>query len=928
MTTESKPMVPTACPACQKLFRVPAHFVGKDAKCPGCGGQFNVSVAGEETQEDSRKYQAKQIADDQAAAARKSGKLPAQSNKQVGEYEIVGELGRGAMGVVYEAFQPKLKRKVALKVLPANINLNTKQIKRFFQEAASAAKLDHPNIVSVYDFGEEGGNHYMAMQHIDGGPLDALIQKRKMPIDKAVRIVIAIARALHYAHGMNIIHRDIKPQNILIDKAGNALLADFGLAKDITDGAGLTAAGQVMGTPWYMSPEQASGEKVGPRADLYSLGVTFYKLVTQQVPFIKRDIARVLYMVKHEEPPPPRKFAPTCPPDIETVILKSMEKVPAKRYQTCADLADDLERWLIGEPLKARPIGPVARLLRKAKRNKAVSALILVLLAVAGGLLAVSAQSAMAASRKLELAQNKAQESVEKEDWAQAIKHYGAWQQLDPDNTLIEPGVQYALRKQKEIEETAQAVKAAAQAKRARAQERKKKLQKITHQLAEGDQELKRAGRLRELIKGERSKLEYEQNPWKRAVLLAKLERNQVAQWRRHYQEAVKIYLGAVGLLPDDNRARTAIAAAYMTLWRQAMTDKKQEQADIYEPLVRRDDVLNKFSNELGGTEQISIDAVPIRADVELYNYAEHPLDGRLEADNVRPLGKTPLPKVPVKPGRYLLILRGKGFADLHYPILVEHGRKLDLNLMLLPAKEIPNHMAYVPAGTFWMGGDADATQSTKRKLVQVAAFLIGKREITFREYLEFLQTLANDTLRQTRAPRITTRGQVTYLLKKVFKLEKADKKLADHPVYGISHNDALRYCLWRSKRDEMTYQLPTEMEWEKAARGADLRAYPWGDFFNPKFCKMRDSTKADRKGLSEDVLLFTQDKSAYGVHDMAGGVAEWTRSIMGRAHIKIYRGGSYLGGHNDARCASRRGLDARMTSLRIGFRLRAQLMR
>ncbi|MBI4567779.1 MAG: protein kinase, partial [Planctomycetes bacterium] len=299
----------------------------------------------------------------------------AHGEDRLGEYKLVRELGRGAMGVVYEAIQDGVGRRVALKVLPSNLTTSKQVVERFKREAASAAKLNHPNVVPIYGVGEDGGTHYYAMEFVDGRGIDSIIEKERITPQRAAKLVIGAARGLNHAHEAGVIHRDIKPANIMVTrKEDRPMIADFGLAREKTN-ATMTATGQVMGTPAYMAPEQALGERseVGPKSDQYSLGVSLFEMLTLKKPFEAEDVHQLLAKVISDPAPQLRKIKPDVPRDLETVCLKILEKDQTRRYENCGALADDLDRWLRGEPIQARPIGRFERAWRWYYRFRKVT---------------------------------------------------------------------------------------------------------------------------------------------------------------------------------------------------------------------------------------------------------------------------------------------------------------------------------------------------------------------------------------------------------------------------------------------------------------------------------------------------------------------------------------------------------------------------
>jgi serine/threonine protein kinase/Tfp pilus assembly protein PilF len=395
--------MPPTCPACAR------ELDAGGSRCPGCG------------------------------AALAETPPPRQA---LGDFEIVREVGRGGMGVVYEAVQRSLNRRVALKVLSAALGLTPRAVERFRREAEAAARLHHTNIVPVYATGEQDGVHFYAMELIDGPSLDRVLDGLRLarqgparagrpgdptvpaaaqpthagevlatlpyaqPVpsplpapagsalpagadyfDAAARMIADVADALEHAHRQGVLHRDVKPANLLLSPDGRLSVNDFGLAR-LLEQPGMTMTGEFIGTPAYMSPEQvASAAAIDHRSDVYSLGATLYELLTLRPPFAGDRIEQVLARVAQEEPAAPRRLNPAVPRDLETICLKALEKDPARRYQTAGALADDLRRYVQRFAISARRVGPLGRLARWARRRPALAAALacsLVLAAAAG----------------------------------------------------------------------------------------------------------------------------------------------------------------------------------------------------------------------------------------------------------------------------------------------------------------------------------------------------------------------------------------------------------------------------------------------------------------------------------------------------------------------------------------------------------------
>lgn len=273
--------------------------------------------------------------------------------KNFGKYEIMEEIASGGMGTVYKAKHLELGKIVALKVLHEEEE-TPDRIKRFLREADAAGRLKHPNIVGIYDAGAVDDRHYFSMDLIDGVPLSDLIRESKnIELEDFLNIAVELIRAVDYAHKQGIIHRDIKPANILIDIEGHPQVTDFGLAKIMDTVTRLTKSDTIIGTPFYMAPEQTRGEndKIGPQTDIWALGVLLYEMVTKRLPFTGRSSIELYHKINHDDPMPPHKLINNVPKEIEYIINKAMAKEPEDRYIDCEQMADDIEKYLDGQPI-------------------------------------------------------------------------------------------------------------------------------------------------------------------------------------------------------------------------------------------------------------------------------------------------------------------------------------------------------------------------------------------------------------------------------------------------------------------------------------------------------------------------------------------------------------------------------------------------
>jgi len=321
------------------------------------------------------------------AAARRSKKAAraAEMLGELGDYELVEEVGRGGQGVVFRARQKSLNRTVALKVISLGQWASTAHLKRFRREAEAAASLDHPSIVPIYEVGEREGACYFSMKFVEGGQLDEVVKRAPISIRQAAELIAKVARTVHYAHEHGILHRDIKPGNILLDTKGEPQLTDFGLARLVEAESTITRTREALGTPSYMAPEQAAGEytKLSNATDVYGLGAVLYQLLTDHPPFAGGTTYETIKLLLDTEPRQPRLLNPKIDRDLSTICLKCLEKDPQRRYPSALALAEDLERWLKHEPIRARRTGVFTHARKWVRRNPSIAAMTATLLALA-----------------------------------------------------------------------------------------------------------------------------------------------------------------------------------------------------------------------------------------------------------------------------------------------------------------------------------------------------------------------------------------------------------------------------------------------------------------------------------------------------------------------------------------------------------------
>lgn len=502
-------------------FRVKSKYAGQRGKCPTCQSGVEVPASSQVTAgaQSPSQETIESLKDPEPPSSKGAG-------KRLGRFEILDVLGEGGFGTVYKAHDPQLDRVVALKVPRQDALGDFGDAQRFLREARAAANLRHPGIVPIFDAGESQGVYYIASAFIEGRTLrERIRQESQIDHGTAAQLVERLALALHYAHAQGVVHRDIKPDNILLDKAGVPHIADFGLARR-HDGAALrTREGVRMGTPAYMSPEQHQGKShlADGRSDLWALGVTLYEMLTGQRPF-QGDQVQIAFTVLQSEPTAPRKLDASIPRDLETICLKCLVKDPDGRYSSCEELAQELMRWRRDEPIEARPVSPPERLWRWSKRNSTVATLVV---AMAGlvliGLLSLAASWTVANRHRLEAEQQR--------EWSRRVEEQVRESEKEAAKMLREASrvKEIALRKAEQAEATAEEART-----------------KLAEALLAAEQETKRV----ELASAESEKLRIEAEPT--ALELAATESTKLRIEAAAAQQA-KVDNASVATIPTNN---------------------------------------------------------------------------------------------------------------------------------------------------------------------------------------------------------------------------------------------------------------------------------------------------------------------------------------------------------------------------------------
>ncbi|MCA9544024.1 MAG: SUMF1/EgtB/PvdO family nonheme iron enzyme, partial [Myxococcales bacterium] len=698
-----------------------------------------------------------------------------------------------------------------------------------------------------------------AMKRIEGRTLRDIVEELREGHGETVRhfgrvrlltIFGRVCRAMAYAHSRSVMHRDLKPDNIMLGEFGEVTVMDWGLAKPFeadpetdhgaeatpdrpsgerpaintareTSARFQTRSGEVTGTPQYMPPEQAEGriDALGPHSDIYSLGAVLYELLTLEPPFDGASARAVRTAVIEDQVVPPSIKAPDreVPHAIEQLCLQCLSKDPSHRPRTAGEVADRIDRFLEGEQDRAR---------RASERDRLLE----------GGTEAAEAYYAHCEQHK-QLQAKTAKMRSQMAPWAHASERAQLWLQEDAE----------------------------------------------------------------------------------------RVARVQAAQ---SLSEAIVAYHAALETDRDHPDARRALAALYYNAFETAERDRDQVQMALYAHLVRAfDDDSGTFSTRLKGDGRLELQTLPAGIQAKLYTYRS--VDRVQQPAEAKNLGQTPVVIDPMPMGSYLIELKGPGLTT-RAPIAITRQRVLRLRLRLFPDQVVGPGFVHVAAGPARLGGDGLAALGAPGRNEWVDDFFLARHPVTAGAYLVFLHDLARThgveaALR--RAPRRAPRGRSLWPLgpDRLPTIPDVDEQgLRWHPqwpVVCVSADDAEAYCHWLNEQSGQVHRLPTEDEWEKAARGADGRLFPWGDAWEPTFCHMGVSRPgAPGRGPSG---ACTTDVSPYGVADLAGGVSEWTLTrVDGDAERRLVRGGHWASGPIECRAASRQIMRAEQVRPSLGFRL------
>jgi len=732
---------------------------------------------------------------------------------------LLGELlGKGANGFVHNARDQRLGRDVALKFHTKEDGLSPIELGRFAHEAQVTGQLSHPSIVPVHDLGIlPDGRPYYAMKRIAGDTLKQIFDKLKSEEPTAMKewtiphfisVILRVAQACAFAHDHGVVHRDVKPANIMLGSYGEVLLLDWGVARVLgtsekpfapvstwrsDDEQDRTIVGTVAGTPAYMPPEQAKGEieLIGPASDVYSIGVIIYEFVVGRRPFRASSVRELLDKVAAEDIVPPNQRTERrhdVPPDLENLIKRCLEKDPSDRFENGMALASALEGFLEG-------------------------------------------------SRR--------------RDESSRLAHLG--------------------------DERSSEYRRAADA----------------------------ASRKEEDLRHRRSSTA----PWAAAELRQQLWAEE-ALWRdlrrirdNTYDEAISLYQSALKVDSDNLAARDGLAGLYVRRMEEAERRGELATSRFYRGQALRFDT-GRFRPHIQGPFQIELRADRPAAQVRAQRVQLH-RDRVLRPGDTVELGEAPLDSVSLEPGSWLITMSAEDGYQIRLPVYAHRPRRLQIEANFAAAAQVRSGFVFIPGGFFTAGGDPMAIDAPLLEERTLPDFAIGAHPVTQAEFKVFLEE----------------EGAAAGFTSWIGPDEVSKEERPRIPALGVNKYAAEAYAEWLSRRSGVTLRLPTNDEWEKAARGGDRRLFPWGDDWEPTFCNGPDSFA--RNPRPRRVGSCPEDCSIYGVFDLAGGVAEWvTDEVPHRPDCGWVRGGSWNSHRQGARISSRGTMPRNSSGGTLGFRL------
>ncbi len=891
----------------------------------------------------------------------------------IDRYEIMDEVARGGMGVIYKARQKDLNRIVALKVMLSGAMSSEKDQKRFLREAEALANLKHPNIIPVYEIGLFQGNYFFSMEFVEGVMLNHyLADKEDLPDRDKIDIFIKVLDAIHYGHEMGLIHRDLKPANIMINQHKEPVVMDFGLVKmvqseDEDELSLLTATGTVMGTPHYMAPEQAAGRKeIDARTDVFALGIILYEILAGVKPFTGNNVNEIFDSIFNIDPVAPTKIKPSLDWEIEAIILKALEKEQALRYQSADEMKQDLIRYVNGETILAKKISQLYYLKKRIKRHKVVFALLaLVFLLIVGGvtwgsLMYVNKRNQDIATRKQE------EKFIENVNTAN--------EQLTREIiTLVDQG-HYGDAREKKATIESNILKITDIVKRSEVGTKDKEkykrlweneLGKISQKISDGESEAEHREKLKKCEASIAEGEEHLSNA--KRVLIDDSDPENRNRGKELIQDAIIAFETALGEIPDSEEARKGKYSASVLMGVSALDDKdftlaslnlrtaeriaktdeeKKQIKDLFDRHFREKNRLDEYKvfleagRKLFATEEYSSALAQFESGQKVYDNPEIRLEikkarykiATADADGLRQKGDyfaaASAYRVALESAledeekaateKWITAMIGKGtnrrLVDIRESLRendLETAEKLvreilavtpgnaeveRLNNLIVNMKSAPDQMTFVEAGEFEKGSPEKGIGNPEGK-VSIPAFYILKYEVSNFQFKKFIDAGGYEKKEYW--------DQKGWVLKEEFvsvdgkpgpkywiggKYPQGDD---DYPVAGISYYEAQAYAEWLSEDQKRTYELPDELQWEKAAswdknNNRRLR-YPWGNAW--------DSSKGNFTPSVRKIGATLDDLSPAGCFDMGGNLHEWvTNSYEPDKQFKgILKGGASM---------------------------------
>ena len=942
------------------------------------------------------------------------------------KYIFDKEIGRGGMGVVLETVDQDIRRKVAMKVMLSAGIEDPDLIRRFLEEAQVTGQLEHPNIVPVHEIGiDEESKAYFTMKLVRGEDLDSLLAKiadndpeylKKYSLGSLIQIFMKVCDGISYAHSKGVLHRDLKPENIMVGNFGEVMVMDWGISKVLgreeiqatgrtsslpDDHASfMTMEGQIMGTPSYMSPEQASGmiSELDERSDIFQLGGILYSILTYQAPYEGKSPMDQLEKALHHDLIPPDLRAPDnhIPPELNAICMKAMARAKEDRYASASDLRNELQLYLDGKSVSAKKDNIIVRTKKWMIRNKVASiGIAAALICLIAGILFTALYEQKKKQDTIVHLLSQAQNATSAERYEEAEETFFSILGLDKENRQAREGIskvsgkalssknkRLALEKVKEAKalfnnkdyskaydayvatfaldpESKEAVEgiriSAVMSEKQKAQMKirpildenrkltaeKKEVDNLVSGLTEKVKKLKIGIKGHEDYSIKKPLWDSENTLQAREIDGLKMEGKIISNYN-----TILSYDG------ENTEAREALARIYYHKFTEAEALQKREEMAYYRELISAFDD-GHYKDLLGKNGVLTLTTIPQADSYDIYRFLEGP-DRRMIPAPFNPdalvagnknagqdqimqgIDPSFIPKVTafvqiekllvhkefnrrkgiqnlmLSKGSYLIHIKKKGYLDTRLPVLIKRGENTILkDLKLIKKKDVPEGYVYVPGGDFVMGGDSHAPYSPEQSTKSVPGFLISRNEVSVRDYLKFINDMEArlpGSAKKYLPRRAATSG---FYWKKKDKLYQSNFPL-DWPVLGISWNDARAYCKWMTLQNKdrgWEFRLPEDHEWEKAARGVDGRYFPWGNYFDYRYCAMAYSKK-EKSNKPEKIGSFPMDESVYGVMDMSGNVAEWCNTFFDEErNIRINRGSawSYVD-ENYARCAGKNG--------------------